>query len=179
MIRSVGKDYRDFFQNLDEFKKWWNPDWHKNNEKIGIKDPKRATKIFHHCYDPFTSIFPWVTDILKELSKKHLLTILSAASIDSIKTSLDFRMKYFAFIAGAETVRNLKPDAEGINLILKKTKTPRSMALIIGDMPEDILAGKNAEIKTGAVGWGLGKWENLVKLNPDYLFRQPRDLLSI
>jgi len=51
--------------------------------------------------------------------------------------------------------------------------------LMIGDMPEDIIAGKLAGIKTGAVKWGLGDWKNLLAENPDYTFEKYKDLLRI
>lgn len=174
----AGKSWKDFFKDLWEFKKWWNPDWHENRRKLGIKIDEKGSP-FHKVYDPYTRVFPWVTDILKKLSEKHQLVLLSASSKASIEKSLGSRVKYFTLIVGCKQVEKLKPDPEGINLILKKTKTDPSQALIIGDMTADILAGKNAGIKTGVVSWGLGKWKKLLKLKPDYPFENPEDLLSI
>ncbi len=174
----AGKDYRDFFRNIEEFKKWWSPDWRENRRKMGIRINKKGSP-FHKIYDPYVFIFSWVTDVLEELSKTHTLTILSSASEESIKKSLGSRLKYFKLIVGHEQVKKLKPHPEGINFILKKINIDRSKTLIIGDSYVDVLAGRNAGIKTGVVSWGLDKWKELLKLKPDYLFENPEDLLSI
>ena len=179
IIQHLGKDYQDFFKNLKEFKDWWNPDWHKNNEKLGIKDSLKINKIFYENYEPYISVYPWAANVLEQLSQKHLLTLLSNASEVSVKKSLNLMAKYFTFIAGHECVKRLKPSPEGINFILKKINVDVSETIIIGDTVEDVLAGKNAGVKTGAVSWGLGDWEDLLKFNPDYMFKEPLDLLSI
>ncbi len=44
---------------------------------------------------------------------------------------------------------------------------------------DDIKAGKNAGIQTGAVRWGLGDWDELLAQNPDYKFEKYKDLLWI
>ncbi len=175
----AGKDYRDFFPNLELFKKWWNPSWHRNNQRLGIKDYVKETP-FHKVYDPYTSVFPWVNKILEEVSKKHILCVLSDGSEKSIKKSLGSRIKYFKLIIGYEHIKKeIKPDPEGINLILEKIKTDPAKSLMIGDTRVDVLAGKRAGTKTGVVSWGLGKWEELLKLKPDYKIEKPGDFLNI
>ena len=87
--------------------------------------------------------------------------------------------KYFCAIIGGEDIKNLKPNPEGIFLILQKTGTQKEDAVMIGDMPEDLMAGKSAGVKTGVVKWGLGKWENLLAASPDYKFKNYKDLLRL
>lgn len=180
IIKYLGKDHRDFFKNLEEFKKWWDPDWRKNDKKLGIV-PGESTNsnIFHQYYDPYIYTFPWIPDIVGELEKKHTLTILSSASDNSIKDLMGEAVKYFRLIIGYECVKKLKPDPEGINLILEKMNISPSETIMIGDTNVDILAGKNAGTKTGAVTWGLGEKNELLAISPDYLFEKPTDLLSV
>lgn len=179
VIQCLGKDYRNFFRNLEEFRKWWNPDWHEGCKELGVNDYSTVNEIFYKQYKPYVSIFPWAANVLQQLSKRHLLSILSSNSETIIKESLGARIQYFTLIVGQEQVTKLKPDPEGIRLILRELKATPSEALMIGDLAEDILAGKKAGIKTGAVSWGLGERDDLIKLNPDYLFEKPSDLLFL
>jgi len=180
IIKDFGMDWQDFFSDIEEFKKWWNVDWHKNAEKLGITNDKMQNSAFHKYYDPEIYIFKWVENTVKQLDKRHYLAILSASTESSIRRFLGRKIiKYFPIIVGQEQVSKLKPDPEGINLILSKTGFQQSEVLMIGDMPEDILAGKNAGVKTAGVLWGLGEKEELLKANPDYLYEKPSDLFFI
>jgi len=77
-------------------------------------------------------------------------------------------------------VKKLKPDPEGVQLIMRKfPDVSEDEFIMVGDMTVDIQAGKNAGIKTGAVSWGFGKKEELLSLNPDIFFDTPEDLLKI
>jgi len=179
IIQNIGRDHKDFFRDLAEFKKWWNPDWKENNKTLGIIDDETNNKIFYGCYEPYVALFPWTMDTLKRLSRKYTLAMLTNGSSKSAKNSLGETAEYFTLIAGCEHVGKLKPDPEGINFILKNLNFLPSQAIMIGDMAVDVLAGKNASIKTGAVNWGLGDWKDLLKLKPDYKFKRPEDLLHI
>ena len=83
-------------------------------------------------------------------------------------------------LLGSDHVKEIKPDPEGIHLIMKKEKSVPENTLIIGDTEVDILAGKSAGIKTGAVKWGgITPWETLMDLKPDYAFHEPDELFSL
>lgn len=174
-----GNDHRIFFRDIAEFKKWWNPDWKKNNKALGIIDHETKGRIFYGCYEPYVATFPWVPDMLEQLSKKYTLAIATNALAQSVKKSLGKTAEHFSFIAGSECVKKLKPDPEGINLILKRLNFLPSEAIMIGDMEVDVSAGKSAGTKVGVVSWGLGELNDLLKLNPNYSFKKPGDLLSL
>ncbi len=178
-IEADGKDYREFFKNLEEFKKWWNPDWQKNYEKLKIKNQEECHRIFYEVSNACVRIFPWATETLEELSKKHWLVLLTNRHRENAKILLGGLINYFLMIIGGDSVKNLKPDPEGINLILETIAASRDDALIVGDMAVDIMAGKAAGVKTGAVKWGLGSWKELLSLKPDYKFKKWNDLLKI
>jgi HAD superfamily hydrolase (TIGR01549 family) len=173
LLQAEGKDYRDFYKNLEEFKQWWNPDWRKNEQRLGIKNKTWSHKIFYETVGRYTYLLPWVDDMLGKLSKKYQLSILTSRHKESTLAHLGSVARHFRIILGSDNVRNLKPHPEGINLILSKTKTGKKEALIIGDMSTDVQAGNAAGIKTGAVIWeyGLGTDEDFAELNPDYIFR--------
>ncbi len=179
IIKAEGKDYRDFFKNLKEFEKWWTPDWRKNNRKIGLKNPDKSHGVFYDIYDPYCYLYPWAEIIAKKLSERHLLAIFTNRHRESADPYIAPIKKYFFIIIGGGDIKKLKPDPEGVNMILVRTGATREESLFIGDTTEDILAGKAAGIKTGAAKWGLGDWKKLLELNPDYVFKKWKDLLGL
>jgi len=121
-----------------------------------------------------------VPEVLHELYRKHLLTLLTGSAESSVRKFLGSENVCFNCVISCEHVKKLKPNPEGIRLIMKKfSKVSKNEFIIIGDMTVDIQAGKSVGIKTGAVSWGLGKKEELLTLNPDMFFDAPEDLLKI
>lgn len=184
IIEAYGKKYTDYFADLESFKLWWNPDWHRNNERMGIPVYKtdKIDTIFHEVYDPHIHLFDWVPEILSKLYGKHLLTLLTGSAEGSVRKFLEPKGvdKYFEFIIGCEKVARLKPNPDGIYRIIRNfPKFSEDFFIMIGDMAVDVQAGKNAGIKTGAVPWGFGKKEELLSLNPDIFFDTPEELLKI
>ena len=51
--------------------------------------------------------------------------------------------------------------------------------IIVGDMDIDVIAGKSAKISTCAVTYGIGKKEDIVKTNPDYIIDDILELKNI
>ncbi|MFH1239177.1 MAG: HAD-IA family hydrolase [bacterium] len=76
---------------------------------------------------------------------------------------------YFNDIIGADNAGCVKPSACPLDNIIEKLKISKSRVIIIGDMVIDVLAGKSAGIFTCAVTYGLGKKEDIIKSNPDYI----------
>lgn len=175
----INKDYRDFFKNIEEFKKWWDPDWRENNKALGIIDSEITDKIFYGCYEPYTALLPWVPDAIKKLSQKHTLAVVTNASEKSVRGSFGKIAEHFSLIAGSDHVKKLKPNPEGIKFVLKELNFLPSETLMIGDMKVDVLAAKSAGTKVGVINWGLGEWKDLLNLKPDYKFEKPEDLLLI
>ncbi len=182
LIRAAGKNPRNFYVNLEEFKKCWNPDWRENDKKIGIQPTDQRSKLdelFYRVYNSGLALFPWVKAAIRYLHQKHRLAIFTNRHNANVEPYLKNVRQYFSVVAGCEDVRRLKPDPEGINFILRKTGMPKVFSLMIGDTVADINAGKNAGIQTGAVKWGLGDWNDLLAENPDYKFKNWNDLLWI
>ena len=183
ILRFKGKDYKEFFPDLPAFQKWFDSDYKKNlNKIVEIKrdEFEAVNAVYHAHYDHRVSLFPWVDDLLKELSSRHTLALLSASSSESVRKSLGDLSRFFPMLLGSDHVKEIKPDPEGIHLIMKKEKSVPENTLIIGDTEVDILAGKSAGIKTGAVKWGgLTPWETLMDLKPDYAFHEPEELFSL
>lgn len=182
LIAADGKNWKDFFRNIPEFQKFWSPDWKENNKKICLENVDGGHRVFYETYDGVnTGLFPWTSEIIPKLSKKHRLAIFTNRHSARARILIKPISRYFECIIGGEDVRRLKPDPEGIFRIFSILGIGMEDrdALMIGDMPEDLIAGKAAGVKTGAVKWGLGDWDELLACGPDYVFEKYKDLLRI
>ncbi len=90
----------------------------------------------------------WLLDkkILEKLSKKFKLAIFTNRSKEEAIYALRRAntKKYFSTLITREDVQNKKPDPEGINIIMKRSKTKNT--IYIGNSIDDLLAAKNAEV---------------------------------
>lgn len=181
-INLCGKNLGYFFQNIEEFKKWFNTDWQVNLRRMGIDNTgfPKAVKIFHQVYDPYIETFYWVGGIFEKLSKEHVIVVLSASSSVSIQKSLNSSAQHVSLFIGSENVKKIKPDPEGIYLAMKEFPHFASDVLMIGDTETDVIAGKSAGVLTGAVDWGMRRiGDYLADFEPDHVFHSPSDFLSI
>ncbi len=92
-----------------------------------------------------SKLFPETIAILDELKKlgvkMGLITNTSREAVD-IVFQLHALQKYFDVIVTRSDVKKLKPDPEGVLLAIKKLEA--NSFLMIGDLPLDMLAAKNA-----------------------------------
>ena len=76
---------------------------------------------------------------------------------------------FFQHIQGGTPDLRLKPAPDTILAALAVLRCPPSYALMVGDTPADILAGKAAGTMTCAVTYGFGRREALLQCAPDYV----------
>lgn len=177
----LGIDPEMFWQNVDDFKHWYDSDWHVNMEKLGVpkgKEPPGISNFFHEVYDPHVKIFPWVKSVLNELASRHNLAVLSSSLSSSVSNTLGEITGYFSLVVGCDNVCEIKPSPEGINLILKKFQADPLDGMMIGDTSVDILAGRNAGVMTAVVTWGM-ETEKDWKIKPDIVIDNPDHFFSL
>lgn len=80
-------------------------------------------------------------------------------------------------VVGVDETERHKPEAEPALLALQRLgEEPGAHALMVGDSHYDILCGRNAGVKTAAVGWSLQTRETLSASAPDFWVDTPADL---
>ena len=83
----------------------------------------------------------------------------------------------FATIITPDSVSNGKPDPEPVLAAVRAVPDARpDRVLFIGDAPADLIAGRAAGVRTGAVLWGPFPRDHLMALRPDYAFDRPEDI---
>jgi pyrophosphatase PpaX len=88
-------------------------------------------------------------------------------------------MEYFQSIIGADDTDKHKPDPIPAFIALKELGGKPSETIIVGDSPFDILCGKNAGIKSVAVGWSALPMDIILKYEPDYVVDSMKELLTL
>ena len=134
---------------------------------------------WNHCLD-LTRLFPGMDAVIQSLSDYHLAVATNKPrkTSEKILDGLGVR-NAFDTIVGPEDVRHVKPHPEMIiNIITRLDGTP-SQTLFIGDTDKDMLAGRGAGVALCGAEYGYGDKDALKKQNPDYMIREPKDLLEI
>jgi phosphoglycolate phosphatase len=132
------------------------------------------------CGMPWTHPYPGVVDTLQTLSSMPLAVVTTKLQeqAESILQQLHLA-PFFRYIQGGTTGLRLKPAPDTVVAALAALGSAPAQALMVGDTPADILAGKAAGTKTCAVTYGYGTRQALVGCQPDFLIERFSDLLGI
>ncbi len=123
-------------------------------------------------------LFEGMDEVLRLPAKKAVFT--SKGRVGTLRDLKYLGIEgYFDMVITADDVRKTKPDPEGIFAILSAIGEDHEDAFMIGDTEMDILAARNAGIKSIAVTWGNRDEDFLRKYNPDYLVKSPAELLKL
>jgi len=139
---------------------------------------------FYPRYASHVKIFPEVKEVLKQLkSRKIPLGVASNIPSRFLREHLEgFEIAgYFTVVTGQEDCDEQKPSPKPILVTLEKMGIPPQEALYVGDMEEDVLAGRGAGTAVAAIsreGSYHPAWR-LSRRNPDYLISDLRELLAI
>lgn len=85
----------------------------------------------------------------------------------------------FSYILAQEDTKLLKPNGEPVEKTLSDLSFPAEQALVVGDMPMDILMGRNAGVRTCGVTYGNASKETLLSAGADYVIDTIDGLLKI
>ncbi|CRK81456.1 pyrophosphatase PpaX [Neobacillus massiliamazoniensis] len=133
-------------------------------------------------HDLLVKEFIGVAETVDTLKKKgYKMGIVTTKRHDTVLKGLRL-MKldpYFNVIIAIDHVKKEKPDPEPVLKALEQLGSKPDESIMIGDNFHDILAGKNAGTKTAGVAWSLKGRDYLAQFEPDYIFENMADLLTI
>lgn len=145
---------------------------------------ERALKVFRqhylaHLLDT-TRFYPGVMETLDHFKhkKKAIATNKPFEYTQKIIEGLGIGDR-FDLILGGDSTLHLKPHPAIIREVLDRLSIMGERAVMIGDGVNDILAARAAGTKSCAVGYGLGRAEDLLSENPDFFCEQIMDLPSM
>lgn len=140
----------------------------------------REYNLTHH--DSLVKSYDGVNDTIKTLHEKgYPMAIVTTKMRDTAIRGLTL-MKldtFFDVVIGLDDVTRAKPDPEpvlkGMNALGGKPET----TIMIGDNMHDIVAGKNAGMKTAGVAWSAKGRDFIESLEPDYILDHISQLIDI
>ncbi|MBO4230997.1 MAG: HAD-IA family hydrolase [Bacteroidales bacterium] len=127
-------------------------------------------------------LFPYVRETLGILAEKgFVMTIASSRMSGSLNGFLhDMGISdLISYVVGADNVTFAKPHPEPVLKTLNDLRISPEEALVIGDMPVDILMGKRAGTRTCGVTYGNSSRKELEEAGADLIIDEFNKLLDI
>ena len=127
-------------------------------------------------------LFPNVKETLEELHRRgHRLTIASSRLTDSLLLFMRHHSieGLFEYVVGSDSVENHKPHPEPVVKTLNALGVAPSEAIVVGDMPVDVLMAHNAEVSSIAVEYGNATRAELTESQAEWIIDDFRELLTI
>lgn len=127
-----------------------------------------------------STLYPHVVQTLAYFAKKRkiVLTNRYRRFAEATLKALGIRA-YFEEIVGGDDERCKKPSPCLLKKMMADLAIAPADALVIGDMAIDVVAAKNAGMKSCWVTYGLGKRSEVRPLKPDYIIDDMRALRKI
>lgn len=158
-----GRHYRECYENLD----------------IPVEQYEKAEQIFRReVIKQNPKIFAGIDEVVKELSKKYTLVVVSANHKEEVEQKLERGnlSQYFSLVASVDTAINTTfRKAEIHGNVLKKYNVSVDEAVVIGDRDIDVSNANKAGIKNILIvnyGWGHSGTNNQL-----YEINVPRDII--
>ncbi|MFC1923926.1 HAD family hydrolase [Chloroflexota bacterium] len=179
----------DGIGTIEEFKdKFKLPasEYHRGNG-VALDLIHELDKKFRESYPQYNSgvgIFPDVIDVLHELKEKGILlgVVSNIPSVFLAEHLRNFGVDdYFDVVTGQEDCDEQKPSPKPVACTIEKLGVNPGEVMFVGDMEEDIIAGKGAGAVTVAMVRDEGyhpRWR-LEKHSPDFFVSDLRELLQI
>jgi phosphoglycolate phosphatase len=155
----------------------------------GISDAEAELYMstYRHIFDEnrdesSVDLFPGVKETLGWLKEKgYLLSIASSRTTRTMVKMLEEKdlVSPFSLFIGVTEVQNAKPHPEPVLKTLEALEVPASEALVVGDMPVDILMGSRAGARTCGVTYGNSTRPELLEAGADYIIDSFSELKTI
>ncbi len=125
-------------------------------------------------------LYPGVKEILEYFKNKRKAIVTNRKHAFALPTLKNLGISdYFEGIFGADDVACRKPSPCPLDSAMAKFNADKHKTMIVGDMDIDISAGKRAGIITCGVTYGIGKKEDILKAQPDFVLDNILELKNI
>lgn len=162
------------FMNETDFKQKISADW-KSFVKNLSRDYNIQIPISEESIDKYVRVLtdahliPGIKDLIIKLSTQGIkLAIVSTSVKQAITEKLTKHGFHFDVVISGYDL-NITDKSILLSKAIEALNVDPTKIIYIGDMEDDILAGKKAGVKTIALTTGFHPYEKLKKLNPDAL----------
>jgi len=137
---------------------------------------------YFHEYKHLLSLYPGIPEllaVLKELKvKMGVVTLQNRNEVAATRKLVDFKDWIDTWVA-VDEVEHPKPHPAPVLEALRRLNTEPQEAIIIGDSVTDLMAGKQAGVRTGAALWGCFQPDALLQQDPDFIFKKPEEVTRL
>jgi pyrophosphatase PpaX len=140
----------------------------------------RAHQDEHH--DTLLGPFPGAVETIAELDRRgvRLAIVTSKLRRGTLRgMELCGLTDLVDVVVTPEDVANAKPHPEAVEVALARLGVAPGEALFVGDSPHDLVAGREAGVRTAAALWGPFPREALLAERPDYQLERQEDVLDL
>lgn len=131
-------------------------------------------------HDQMIRVFDGVPEALRTLRARGIkLAVVTSKSRPFAERGLRVTGLVVDALVTPSDVTRPKPDAEPVTLALSLLGVARERAVMVGDSPHDLLAGRAAGVATAAVSWGAFSLAELLPCTPDHVLHHPSELVSL
>lgn len=133
-----------------------------------------------HCLD-HTRLYPGVAETLAHFRDKKM-AIVTNKPVRISKHMLEVLgiSKLFQTVVGGDSLATKKPDPEPVTHALQEIGVVSARAaIVVGDSPNDVLAGRLAGTYTCGIQSNIGDFERLRQSAPDFMLTRFNDLVKI
>ena len=158
-----------------------------NYPELSEMDIMKCVRIYRELFEEKKlseppELFSGVTETLNALKERGILcTVASSRHSESLKGFLKVMdiEKYFCYVLGSDDTERLKPNPDPVLKTLEKLEISAEETLVVGDMPFDILMGKNAGTLAAGVTYGNSDTDSLHASGADFVINTINELLEI
>jgi pyrophosphatase PpaX len=140
----------------------------------------RAHQDEHH--DTLLHPFPGAVETIAELDRRgvRLAIVTSKLRRGTLRGMELCGLTHLVdVVVTPEDVANAKPHPEAVEVALARLGLAPGEALFVGDSPHDLVAGREAGVRTAAALWGPFPREALLAERPDYQLERQEDVLEL
>lgn len=163
----------DFTFSPEIYETHYSPNWYQTYEALGLPKEKwaRADDLWRFHYDHETpAIIEGAAETLASLRETgYRLGVVTSGNNDRVQREAKrFGLDdLFDVFVCHEDITHRKPDPEGLQIALERLKSQPEECAYVGDAPEDIQMGRQANIMTVGVRSNYPSNARLLSLAPD------------
>ncbi len=133
----------------------------------------------HNCVD--SKVYDGMEDTIKKLNKQGIkLAVLTNKIHTSALKVIDHYLKnQFDIVQGDDGIIPLKPNIDGVEMILNKWNLKTEEVIFVGDSCVDIKTAQNANMDCIALEWGYCDKNKLYGQNATYYANSAEDVFKI
>jgi len=123
-------------------------------------------------------IFAGMVQVLEQLSARHTLAIITGNTTRAVENFLR-ENNIHQFISVVFAVDQPGSKVEKIQKAKSQLATEADAVYYVGDAVSDILAARQALIKSVAIGWGHQSLGKLMNAQPDHIIHTPQEFIEL